>query len=80
LSSERAQTARRLLVGSGVPGSQIASVIGKADREPIVEDPLAARNRRIAVVLLAFKDGGRSSAPKNTHPDYSNLKQPAIQP
>jgi chemotaxis protein MotB len=60
LSSARAQTSRRLLVEGGVPESQIASVIGKADREPLVEDRFAARNRRIAIVLLAFKDAGRS--------------------
>ncbi|MEQ1930872.1 MAG: OmpA family protein [Parvularculaceae bacterium] len=77
LSSERAQVARRLLVESGIPPDQIASVIGKADREPIAEDRFAARNRRIGVILLAFKP---SRGVENSSADYPLLKDPAIQP
>jgi chemotaxis protein MotB len=90
LSSERAQVARRLLVDSGIPGEQVASVIGKADREPIVADPTAARNRRIAVILLAFKapvepspvssNSGLENPPENSNPDQLIFKELELQP
>jgi chemotaxis protein MotB len=53
LSSERANETRRLLVEGGMPDSRIRSVTGNADRDPLVPaDPLAAANRRIAIVVL----------------------------
>jgi chemotaxis protein MotB len=85
LSSERAHIARRLLTERGVPAAQIVSVIGKADRELLSEDPLAARNRRIAVVLLAFRPDGPgpeqyvvnpSDAAEEMTPPYPFLKEP----
>lgn len=51
LSADRATAARRLLIASGLSGAQIEAVIGKADVEPIAENPLASRNRRISVLL-----------------------------
>ena len=53
LSSERANATRRLLVDAGLPESRVRTVTGHADREPLVpDDPLAAANRRIAIVVL----------------------------
>jgi chemotaxis protein MotB len=53
LSTERANTTRRLLVEGGLPESRIRSVTGNADRDPLLPaDPLAAANRRIAIVVL----------------------------
>ena len=53
LSTVRALATRRGLVESGLPMNRIATVIGKADTEPLIpEDPLSARNRRISIVLL----------------------------
>jgi chemotaxis protein MotB len=53
LSSDRANAARRALVDSGLPEARIARVAGMADTEPIdPEDPTAAMNRRISIVLL----------------------------
>ena len=53
LSSERANTARRLLTDSGLADSRIRSVTGHADHDPLLPaDPLAAANRRIAIVVL----------------------------
>jgi chemotaxis protein MotB len=53
LSSDRAQAARRALIGAGLKSDRIASVAGRADRDPLVPaDPTNARNRRISIILL----------------------------
>jgi chemotaxis protein MotB len=53
LSSERANITRRLLVEAGLPEERIRSVTGNADRDPLLPaDPMAAANRRIAIVVL----------------------------
>ena len=53
LSAERANATRRLLVDSGIQDSRIRSVTGNADRQPLLpSEPLAAANRRIAIVVL----------------------------
>ena len=53
LSADRANASRRTLQEYGVPSDRIASVSGKAATEPFVpEDPTAATNRRISIVLL----------------------------
>ncbi|MBN9509599.1 MAG: OmpA family protein [Alphaproteobacteria bacterium] len=52
LSTERANATRRLLAEAGVPDGRFAEVSGRADREPLLPaDPLAAANRRIAIVV-----------------------------
>jgi chemotaxis protein MotB len=53
LSSERANATRRVLVDGGFPEARIKSVTGNADRDPLLPaDPLAAANRRIAILVL----------------------------
>ncbi len=53
LSAERANTTRRLLVEAGLQESRVRSVTGNADRDLLLPaDPLAAANRRIAIVVL----------------------------
>jgi len=52
LSSDRANVTRRLLSGSGVAAKRFASVEGRADSEPISDDPLAPENRRISITLF----------------------------
>ena len=52
LSSDRADAARRLLVGSGLDPGRVAEVSGRAGTQPISEDPLDPENRRIAITLL----------------------------
>jgi chemotaxis protein MotB len=53
LSADRANTARRLLVRSGLPADRIQEVSGKADSEPLApDDPSAAQNRRISITIL----------------------------
>lgn len=53
LSSDRANTARRLMVAAGFSPSQIAEVAGKADTDPLLEDIYAAENRRISLTILS---------------------------
>jgi chemotaxis protein MotB len=53
LSTERANATRRLLTDAGLPDARITRVTGHADRDPLLPtDPLAAANRRIAIVVL----------------------------
>ena len=53
LSAERANATRRLLTDAGLTETRILTVTGHADRDPLLPgDPLAAANRRIAIVVL----------------------------
>ncbi len=53
LSADRANATRRLLVDAGLQETRIRSVTGNAERDLAVpSDPLAAANRRIAIVVL----------------------------
>lgn len=53
LSSERANATRRVLAQAGLPEARIRSVTGHADRDLLLPaDPLAAANRRIAIIVL----------------------------
>jgi chemotaxis protein MotB len=53
LSTERANATRRLLTDNGLAESRVSRVTGLADRDPLVPaDPLAAANRRIAIIVL----------------------------
>ena len=53
LSADRALASRRALLSAGVPESRIDRVVGRADTDPlVVNDPKAARNRRISIILL----------------------------
>jgi chemotaxis protein MotB len=62
LSSERANVTRRILVEAGLQETRIRSVTGNADRDLLLPaDPLAAANRRIAIVVL--RTAGKPSTP-----------------
>jgi chemotaxis protein MotB len=52
LSSDRANTARRLLTQMGFPASQVTEVSGKASTEPLSDDPYDPQNRRISITIL----------------------------
>jgi len=53
LSTDRANSSRRALMEAGLPAQRIASVVGLADTEPLAaDDPAAAKNRRISIILL----------------------------
>jgi chemotaxis protein MotB len=63
LSSERANATRRILVDAGLQESRLRSVTGNADRDLLLPaDPLAAVNRRIAIMVL------RTPHPAHTTP------------
>jgi chemotaxis protein MotB len=58
LSAGRANATRRLLADNGLPDARIRDVTGHADRDLLLPaDPLAAANRRIAIVLLRTAPG-----------------------
>ncbi len=53
LSTDRANSSRRALLEEGLPAARIASVIGLADTDHLIEDePLSPRNRRISIIML----------------------------
>jgi chemotaxis protein MotB len=53
LSGDRANSARRELVKSGMPTGRINNVVGKADTDHLFPDtPRDGRNRRISIILL----------------------------
>ncbi|MAQ81634.1 MAG: chemotaxis protein MotB [Maritimibacter sp.] len=52
LSSDRADTVRRLLEGEDLDPDRIERVSGFADRKPVAENRMAARNNRIEIILL----------------------------
>ncbi|MDE2574107.1 MAG: OmpA family protein [Rhodospirillales bacterium] len=60
LSAERANATRHLLMMAGLPDSRFRSVTGNADRDLLLPaDPLAAANRRIAILVLRGSVGPR---------------------
>jgi chemotaxis protein MotB len=53
LTADRANMARRILFEASLPTDRVASVIGKADTEPLFpDDALLAANRRISIMIL----------------------------
>ena len=65
LSSDRANTVRRVMERAGLRGSQVSSVRGFADRQPRVSDPMDARNRRVTILV---KHAGPENAPTTSEP------------
>jgi chemotaxis protein MotB len=72
LSSDRANATRRLLTDAGLADTRIRTVTGHADRDPLLpDDPMAAANRRIAIVVLRDTHAPQSTDRTQTAP--SNL-------
>ena len=64
LSADRALASRRALIGAGVPESRIARIVGRAETDPLLpDDPRAAGNRRISIVLLRDLSGAPAPPP-----------------
>lgn len=58
LSTDRANASRRALIEAGLPAERIATVVGRADTDPLFpEDPRDPRNRRISITLLRDAPG-----------------------
>ncbi|MCJ2106142.1 OmpA family protein [Methylobacterium sp. E-041] len=54
LTAGRALAVREVLAGAGVPNDNFASVVGRADTEPVFPDnPYIAPNRRVTITLLS---------------------------
>jgi chemotaxis protein MotB len=69
LSLDRADATRRTLVAAGLDGSRIASVIGKADTDPMFpQDPRDPRNRRISITLLREQPRPVAATPPDPTP------------
>ncbi len=70
LSTDRANTARRILMINGVSDTQITEVRGFADRElHDPKDPFSPSNRRVTITMLfAAGEGPRASAPPDQQP------------
>jgi chemotaxis protein MotB len=71
LSTERANATRRLLTDAGLAEARVSRVTGLADRDLLLPaDPLAAANRRIAIIVLR-------STTKPTEPSSAAPSAPA---
>jgi chemotaxis protein MotB len=53
LSTQRANEARKVLLGAGLQEEKIFMIRGYADRQPITDNPEDAKNRRISMLLLS---------------------------
>ncbi|MDH3335007.1 MAG: flagellar motor protein MotB [Rhodospirillaceae bacterium] len=53
LSSDRANSARRFLLQSGIPPERLSHIVGKAATEPLLpDDTTNSRNRRLSIIML----------------------------
>jgi chemotaxis protein MotB len=79
LSADRANATRRLLIDGGLQQTRIRSVTGNAERDPLVPaDPLAAANRRIAIVVLrSVRPLLADPPPPSTQPQTTAQPPPA---
>jgi len=78
LSADRANATRRLLLEAGLQEARIASVTGHAERQPLIaEDPLAAGNRRVAILLLRANEPPAAAPPAAAPPAAAPTPAPA---
>ena len=71
LSADRANSSRRVMLEHGMAAERFHDVVGKSDTEPLVpEDPKAAKNRRISIILLKEE---------LTNPDYAKKVEEAAE-
>lgn len=53
LSADRAEVVRQIMAETGLREDRIASIIGKADTEPLfINDPSLSANRRVTILLM----------------------------
>jgi flagellar motor protein MotB len=81
LSAERANATRRLLTDGGFPEADIRSVSGHADHDPLLPaDPMAAANRRIAIMVLREAPLPTADPPPAPSPPAAPPRGSAVQP
>ncbi len=81
LSTERANATRRLLTDKGLAESRVSRVTGLAERDPLVPaDPLAAANRRIAIIVLRGTEKPAEPAATKSAPPSIGVPAPASAP
>ena len=87
LSSDRANTARRLLTAGGMRDAQVQQVRGLADRElRVPAEPFSPRNRRVAITVMlptqaqAAKLAAADDPPTTTPADSAGAPLPAVLP
>jgi chemotaxis protein MotB len=69
LSADRANSARRLMEANGLYAGQVAQVRGFGDRTlRVPEDPTAASNRRVSVIVKYLDPPPEAEAPPATPP------------
>lgn len=62
LSADRAQRVMQLMVANGVPPERFREVAGYGSLYPVdLQDPFAARNRRVVITLKNMRDTGRAT-------------------
>jgi chemotaxis protein MotB len=76
LSADRANAARRALLGGCVKPEQLHRIIGYADTEPLdTKNSFAAQNRRISITVLRLNDPNQTSeqiAPEKNSSEKEN--------
>jgi len=89
LSTDRANAARRVLVGSGIDDHRVETISGRADTDPkIKDDPFSPENRRISIVVLrdkplasaGFQTEGAPAPAVQTAPAEPSTPPPEIVP
>jgi chemotaxis protein MotB len=74
LSSDRANSARRLMESQGYPGNNVESVVGRASSEPKTpENPLGPGNRRITLKVKFDPDKQNAENPAKGIEDLKQL-------
>jgi len=78
LSADRANSARRELIKSGIPEKRIGRVVGKSAKEPLMkDDPGNARNRRLSIILL--RGTGDQKLPPEKLPGLRAIQQKQLE-
>ena len=81
LSTDRANSARRVLIENGMKPDQIARVVGYADTElKNPKDPFADANRRITMLVLFNKAGEPIAAPEEDEKKSQEEDKPVHKP
>ncbi len=74
LSSDRANSTRRVLQHFKVPEKRFSRVVGKAATEPLLpDDPTHARNRRLSIILLRGTGDANPASEANLEKDNDIL-------